>query len=48
MTPWGTHAGAAREELHPMGGTHVGQICGELSPMRGHAGAGEECEESSP
>jgi len=30
----GTHAGAVREELRPMGRTHVGEACEELSPMR--------------
>ncbi|GAB0180379.1 zinc finger and BTB domain-containing protein 5 [Grus japonensis] len=39
----GTHAGAVCEEPQPMGRTHVGEVCG--GP---HAGAGEECEESSP
>ncbi|GAB0181374.1 AN1-type zinc finger protein 5-like [Grus japonensis] len=40
VTPWGTHAGAVREELQPVGRTHVGE-----GP---HAGAGEECEEPYP
>jgi len=31
----GTHAGAVREELQPMGRTHVGEVFGELSPMKG-------------
>jgi len=30
-----THAGAVREELHPVGRTHVGEACGELSPVGG-------------
>jgi len=29
----GTHAGAVREELQPVGRTHVGEVC-ELSPVR--------------
>ncbi|GAB0183450.1 AN1-type zinc finger protein 5-like [Grus japonensis] len=45
----GTHAGAVCEELQPMGRTHIGEVHGGLSPMGGtHAGAGAECEESSP
>ena len=35
VTPWGTHAGAVREELQPTGRTHVEEICGGLSPMGG-------------
>jgi len=31
----GTHDGAVREELQPMGKTHVGEVHGELSPMGG-------------
>ena len=31
----GTHAGAVREELQPVGRTHGGEVCGELSPVRG-------------
>jgi len=31
----GTHAGAVREELQPVGRTHIGEVCGELSPVRG-------------
>jgi len=35
-TPWeGTHAGAVREELQPLGRTNIGEDCGELSPVRG-------------
>ncbi|RMC20955.1 hypothetical protein DUI87_01809 [Hirundo rustica rustica] len=42
-TPWkGIHAGAAREELQPVGRTHVGEIHGRVSPMEGfHTGARE-------
>jgi len=31
----GTHTGAVREELQPMGRTHIEEVCGELSPARG-------------
>ena len=31
----GTHAGAVREELQPVGRTHVGVVRRELSPVRG-------------
>ncbi|GAB0181827.1 zinc finger and BTB domain-containing protein 5 [Grus japonensis] len=45
----GTHTGAVHEELQPMGRTDVGEVHGGLSPVEGpHAGAGAECEESSP
>jgi len=34
-TLWeGTHAGAAHEELQPVGRTHAGEVCGELSCER--------------
>lgn len=33
-SPWeGTHAGAVREELQPVGRTHIGEVCEGLSPM---------------
>ncbi|GAB0190583.1 hypothetical protein GRJ2_001523600 [Grus japonensis] len=35
VTPWGTHVGAVREELQPMGRTHIGEVHGGLSPVRG-------------
>jgi len=31
----GTHSGAVREELQPIGRIHIGEVCGELSPVRG-------------
>jgi len=31
----GTHTGAVREELQPVGRTHVGTVRGRLSPMGG-------------
>jgi len=31
----GTHAGAVREELQPMGRTCIGEVHGEQSPVRG-------------
>jgi len=45
----GTHAGAVREELQPVGKTPVGEVCAKIvSHERNfHAGAGDECEESS-
>jgi len=37
------------EGLHPVGGTHAVTVQGGMSPVEGpHAGAGAECEESSP
>jgi len=33
----GTHAGAIREELQPIGRTHVGEVHGGLSSMGGTA-----------
>jgi len=45
----GTHTGAVREELQPVGRTHISEVHGRLSPMRGSScWSREECEESSP
>ena len=35
VTPWGTHARAVHEELHPAGRTHAGAVRGGLSPVGG-------------
>jgi len=41
----GTHTGAVREELQPVGRTYFGSVHGQQSPMGGtHTGAGAECE----
>jgi len=47
VIPWGTHAGAIHEDLHPVGGIHNGAVREGLQPL-GRTHTEEVCGELSP